>query len=197
MASKLRQLNLSSFFASLIIVLRRSTLLIFSPYKTMRSISLEKDYFQLFWIAFFITLYFLMTGFTKIVYFLILFSGTLIIMYAVEKVWKKTNNISNILFSFSYGLLPTTIWFYLSLALFYLLPPPRTLSLQGKIFSVLYVSFSLSLLLWKLILTYLAIRFSLKLGFYSTMITLTLYVLCIFVVSYYGYTLGLSKVPFI
>lgn len=197
MVSKIKQPVLPLLIASLIIVLRRSILLIFTPYKTMRRISIENDYLQLFWIALFILLYFTITGFVKIFIFTVLFFGTLALMYALGRGWKKVVKISNILFTFSYGLLPTTIWFYLSMALFYLLPPPRTPSLQGKVFSVLYVSFSLSLLLWKLILTYLAIRFSLKLGFYSTMFVLILYILCILSISYFGFTLGLSKVPFI
>lgn len=197
MVSKKKTSPISSLIASFLIVLRRSILLIFTPYKTMRRVSIETDYIQLFWIAFFILLYFLITGFVKILIFLVLFTGTVGIMYAVGRGWKKVIKISSILFTFCYGLLPTTIWFYLSLALFYLLPPPRTPSLQGKIFSALYVSFSLSLLFWKLILTYLAIRFSLKLGFYSTMFILTFYVLCILTISYFGFTLGLSKVPFI
>jgi hypothetical protein len=118
-------------------------------------------------------------------------------MLAVGISLKKKIKISSMLFTFSYGLLPTTIWFYMSLVLLYLLPPPRTQSLQGKVFSVLYVSFSLSLLLWKIILSYLAIRFSLKLGFYSTMIALIFYIGFIAILSYFGLTLGLSKVPFI
>ena len=183
MVSKKQTSLLSSLIASFFIVLRRSILLIFTPYKTMRRISAEKDYLQLFWIAMFVLLYFLIIGFVKILTFLVLFLGTVAVMYAIGRGWKKPVNLSNILFSFSYGLLPTTIWFYLSLAHFYLLPPPRTSSLQGKIFSVLYVGFSLSLLLWKLILTYLAIRFSLKLGFYSTMFTLILYILCILAIG--------------
>ncbi len=197
MVSKFTESIFPSLIASLIIVLRRSILLILTPYKTMRKISTETDYSQLFWIGLFIFLYFLITGFAKILTFIVLFIGTVGIMYALGRGWKKVIKISNILFTFSYGLLPTTIWFYLSLALFYLLPPPRTPSLQGKIFSVLYVSFSLSLLLWKLILTYLAIRFSLKLGFYSTIFSLVLYTFCILTISYFGFTLGLSKVPFI
>ena len=197
MVSKRRPKVFSSAVASLAIVLRRSILLILTPYKTMRKISTETDYIQLYWIGLFILLYFFIIGFAKILTFLVLFLGTVGIMYAVGRGWKKVVKISNVLFTFSYGLLPTTIWFYLSLALFYLLPPPRTPSLEGKIFSALYVSFSLSLLFWKLILTYLAIRFSLKLGFYSTMFTLVLYTICILTISYFGFALGLSKVPFI
>lgn len=188
---------ISSLVASLLIVLRRSLLLIFTPYKTMRKISLETDRFQLVWIAFFVGLYFHLIGIEKIFIFLILFLCTFLFIQAVGLSLKKVSRGKSILFTFGYGLLPTTIWFYLSLALLYLLPPPRTQSLQGKIFSVLYVSFSLSLLLWKIILTYLAIRFSLKLGFYSTIIALVFYILFIMVLSYFGLTLGLSRVPFI
>lgn len=197
MVSKFKPSLFSSVIASLIIVLRRSILLILTPYKTMRRISTETDYLQLFWIGLFILLYFLVVGFTKILTFIVMFVGTLTIMYVVGRVWKKAVKVSDIIFAFSYGLLPTTIWFYLSWALFYLLPPPRTPSVQGKIFSALYVSFSLSLLFWKLILTYLAIRFSLKLGFYSSMFILFFYVLCILTISYFAFTLGLAKVPFI
>ncbi|MGB5034352.1 MAG: hypothetical protein WBO56_00965 [Microgenomates group bacterium] len=163
----------------------------------MRKISLETDKLQIFWIAFFLVTYFLTVGLVKILTFIVLFVSTILFMLAVGISLKKKIKISSMLFTFSYGLLPTTIWFYMSLVLLYLLPPPRTQSLQGKVFSVLYVSFSLSLLLWKIILSYLAIRFSLKLGFYSTMIALIFYIGFIAILSYFGLTLGLSKVPFI
>ena len=172
MVSKRRLPKISSITASLLIVLRRSILLILTPYKTMRKISLETDVLQLIWIALFVGLYFYLIGISKIVTFLILFSSTFIFIYGVSLSLRKVARGTSILFTFGYSLLPTTIWFYLSLALLYLLPPPRTQSLQGKIFSVLYVSFSLSLLLWKVILTYLAIGFSRKVGFYSTIVPL-------------------------
>lgn len=197
MVSNRRLPSLSSIIASLLIVLRRSLLLIFTPYKTMRKISLENDKLQLIWIALFIGLYFYLIGMGKILTFLILFLCTFLFIQSVGLSLKKVARDTSILFTFGYALLPTTIWFYLSLALLYLLPPPRTQSLQGKVFSVLYVSFSLSLLLWKVILTYLAIRFSLKLGFYSTLIVLFFYILFIMTLSYFGLTLGLSRVPFI
>jgi len=197
MVSKFRFSKISSFVASFLIVLRRSILLILTPYRTMRKISLETDKLQIFWIAFFLVTYFLTVGLVKILTFIVLFVSTILFMLAVGISLKKKIKISSMLFTFSYGLLPTTIWFYMSLVLLYLLPPPRTQSLQGKVFSVLYVSFSLSLLLWKIILSYLAIRFSLKLGFYSTMIALIFYIGFIAILSYFGLTLGLSKVPFI
>ncbi len=197
MVSKFRFSKISSFVASFLIVLRRSILLILTPYRTMRKISLETDKLQIFWIAFFVVTYFLTVGLVKILTFIVLFVSTILFMLAVGISLKKKIKISSMLFTFSYGLLPTTIWFYMSLVLLYLLPPPRTQSLQGKVFSVLYVSFSLSLLLWKIILSYLAIRFSLKLGFYSTMIALIFYIGFIAILSYFGLTLGLSKVPFI
>lgn len=197
MVSKFRFSKISSFVASFLIVLRRSILLILTPYRTMRKISLETDKLQIFWIAFFVITYFLTVGLVKILTFIVLFVSTILFMLAVGISLKKKIKISSMLFTFSYGLLPTTIWFYMSLVLLYLLPPPRTQSLQGKVFSVLYVSFSLSLLLWKIILSYLAIRFSLKLGFYSTMIALIFYIGFIAILSYFGLTLGLSKVPFI
>jgi len=197
MVSKFRFSKISSFVASFLIVLRRSILLILTPYRTMRKISLETDKLQIFWIAFFVVTYFLTVGLVKILTFIVLFVSTILFMLAVGISLKKKIKISSMLFTFSYGLLPTTIWFYMSLVLLYLLPPPRTQSIQGKVFSVLYVSFSLSLLLWKIILSYLAIRFSLKLGFYSTMIALIFYIGFIAILSYFGLTLGLSKVPFI
>lgn len=197
MDSKKPARSISSFLASLIIVLRRFIRLIFTPYKTMRSISLEADNVQLYILFFLVFLYFLLVGLGKATTFIVLFGSTLFLIYTAGRVLGKNVQLKSILFTFGYALIPTLIWFFSSYALYHLLPPPRTSSVLGKAFSVFYVSFSLSLLLWKLILTYLAIRFSLKLRFYPAIFTLILYAICILTLSYFGYILNLAKVPFV
>jgi hypothetical protein len=97
----------------------------------------------------------------------------------------------------SYSLFPTLIWFTTNSVLYRFLPPPRTISILGKAFSVLFLSFSISLLVWKLILVYLAIRFSSKLNFYNIVYIILLY-LCIFIpYSLLLYHLKIFRIPFI
>ena len=97
----------------------------------------------------------------------------------------------------SFSLLPTIVWFLATSVLFILLPPPRTLTVFGKAYSLLYLAFSIALLFWKLILYYLTLRFSLKID----MTRIFLVSLVIFP-SLIGYSLlmykfGVFRIPFI
>jgi len=67
--------------------------------------------------------------------------------------------------AFSY--LPTLFWFFTTTLLYVLLPPPRTESMLGKMFTLVYLAFSLSLIFWKIILYYLTLRFSLRMNLWQ------------------------------
>lgn len=163
----------------------------------MRAISMDKDYFQIFVIVFLTFLYFLMRGLGRFPTFIVNFALTLGFFYYVGKLFSKKTSFSSLLMTISYSLFPTLIWFSTTALLALLLPPPRTPSLMGKSFSVLYVAFSLALLWWKIMLVYLAVRFSLKLQFYRVSYTLLLYTICLLSLTYIAYVMGYSKVPFI
>lgn len=192
-----------NFFASFTIVLRRFFYLLFSPYKTMRKIALDKDKSQVFIILGFVLLYFYASGMFKenifIYYlaFLFNFSFTILFFYILAKFFKKDIALSSFITTFSYSLFPTLVWFVINLTLYLVLPPPRTTSILGKSFSIFFISFSLALFFWKIILTYLALRFSTRMHFYRIAYFIILYGLYIIPFAYLMYNLGISKIPFI
>jgi hypothetical protein len=194
-----------------VIVIKRFLLLIILPYKTMRKISLEKDYYQLLIISILVFLYFKFIYFLRdkpypatflFVIFLIDFLLTILFFYFLSKLFNTIKNKKEIyfvsfIFTFSYSLLPTLIWFLSTSLLYVILPPPRTLSILGKGFSIFFVAFSLSLLIWKFILVYLAVRFSSKQNFFRIFYMLILYIVWYIPYSIILYDFRLFRIPFI
>lgn len=172
----------------------------------MRKISSEKDYSQIIIIYLFVFTYFqlankakqlFLPSFLSPIIFLFNFSVTILFFYSISKFMKNSANLRAFFFTWSYSLFPTLIWFTTNSLLYRFLPPPRTISLLGKAFSVFFISFSISLLVWKLILVYLAIRFSSKLTFFNIVYTIILY-LCLFIpYSLLLYNFQIFRIPFI
>lgn len=197
---------LIEFLTSLIIVVRRLVLLVFQPYKTIRKISRETDWQQLMIIFLLVFGYFLWSGrirprpvspFFVFLLFLVNLSVTIGFFYFLSLFLAKTSLLSSFIFTFSYSLFPTLIWFAVNSLLYVFLPPPRQMTFLGKGFSIVFIAFSASLLAWKLILVYLSIRFSSKMNFYQIVYSLILY-LCFFLpYSVLLYQLRLFRIPFI
>lgn len=195
-----------NLFASSIIVLRRFILLIFFPYKTLRRISQEKDYSQVIIIFFLVFIYFKFAYFLRgkpypaslifLIFFLIFFSTTGF-LYLLSRSLNKKILFSSFVFSFAYSLFPTLIWFISCSLLYIILPPPRTLSILGKGFSIFFIAFSISLLVWKLILFYLSLRFSSRLKFYWILYMMILYLIWFIPCSIFLYYLKIFRIPFI
>ncbi|MCX6731298.1 MAG: hypothetical protein NTZ55_05615 [Candidatus Roizmanbacteria bacterium] len=99
--------------------------------------------------------------------------------------------------TWTYTLLPTLIWFYSTLFFYFLIPPPRTTSILGQSFSIFYIAFSMSLLIWKLILTYLCIRFSLRIHLYRVIYYLLIYLALSIPLWIFLYNMGISRIPFV
>lgn len=189
---------LVNLLTALILVGRRFFLLIISPYKTLRKISLEKDWLQVLIIFMFVFLYFQLTGRNKnFLFFIVTFLLTIFFFFLFSRISRKDISLKSFVFTFSYSLLPTLIWFVTNSILYFSLPPPRTLSLLGRAFSIFFVAFSLSLLLWKIILVYLAIRFSSKLNFYRIIYMMVLYGCILAPYSVLMYYWQIFRVPFI
>ena len=106
-------------------------------------------------------------------------------------------SFQSVLLTWSYTLIPTLIWFFVTSLIYIILPPPRTLSLPGKLFSILYVAFSLSMLYWKIVLYYLSARFSLKLDLPKIAYMSTLFSLYIGFYGIFMYKIGVYRIPFI
>lgn len=188
---------MSSFVASFLIVLNRFAGLILTPYQTMRKIGIDRDFGQLGIILFLVFLYFFATEPPRYLIFLLNFALTSGFFYGMGRISRKDIKIESTFLLFGYALLPTLIWFAANAILYTVLPPPRTLSLLGKSFSIVYIAFSISLLTWKIILLYLAARFTIRQGFYRVMYTIVLYGACVTAVTYVAYVLGWAKIPFI
>ena len=172
----------------------------------MRKISLENDYYQLLVILGIIFVYFKFVYFLKnetypatliFLLFLLNFFLTITFFFLLSKLFNKESDWKSFLFTLSYAVLPTLIWFLSTSVLYIFLPPPRTFSLLGKTFSIIFTTYSLSLLIWKLILVYLAIRFSSKQNFFRIIYMIMFYLLWFIPYSIFLYYFKLFRIPFI
>lgn len=179
----------------------------------MRKIALGEDYYQLFIINILIYGYFylanilrqktanpiILSSYTLITFivFFIYFIMTLLFFYYLAQFFKIQRRFSSLLFTFSYGLLPTLIWFLVTSLSYFFLPPPRTHSFFGLSFSYFFIVFSLIILSWKIILFYLSLRFSLKLSFYKVLYFMILYLSWFLPLSFSLYYLKIFRIPFI
>jgi len=197
---------ITDFLTAIILVLRNFVGLIFYPYKTMRKISLEKDESQLLLIFFFIFCYFKFAYFLRdkpypatliFLIFLINFFLTTGFFYRFGQIFNKKNQFFSLVYTFLYSIFPTLVWFGLTSVLYIFLPPPRTTSIFGISFSIFYLALSLSLFFWKLILVFLALRFSLRLSFYQIIYLLFLYFFWFVPCSVFLYYFKIFRVPFI
>lgn len=187
-------------------VLGRIVLLIMDPYKTMRAIALEEDDLQIGVIFLIVFVYYLFIPALKpeitspvIQFSLVLFNFimTVIFVYIFGRMLHGKVSFRPLMFLFAYALLPTIIWFYTTSFLYYFIPPPRTLSIFGKSFSIVFITFSMSLLAWKVILWYLAVRFGTSLKFFSILFLTILYLAAVVPYAFYLYQFGFFRIPFI
>jgi len=175
----------------------------------MRRISEEKDIYQPAIIIGLIFIYFKFIYYLRdkiypatLIYliFVINFLLTVFFFYLLSKLFdkdKKVINLSSFINTFTYSLFPTLIWFLSTSILYIFLPPPRTFSLMGKGFSILFIAYSLSLLIWKFIIVYLALRFSSKQSFYKIISMIILFLIWFIPYSILLYQFKLFRIPFI
>lgn len=172
----------------------------------MRKISLKKDYYELSIIFFMVFIYFKFIYYLRdkpypatlifLVFIINFFLTSSFFYFLSQRTYKKVDYRSFI-FTFGYSLLPTLIWFVTNSFLYIFFPPPQTSSFLGGSFSIVFFAFSLSLFAWKLILVFLALRFSAKVGFYRIIYFIILYLVWFLPYSIFLYQLKLFRVPFI
>lgn len=105
--------------------------------------------------------------------------------------------IKGIVTSWGYSLVPTLLWFFATSIFYVLLPPPRHNTFLGVSFSLLYISFSLSLLWWKGILYFLTLRFAMRLNLKKMIAVSSIFLPIIGCYSWILYRWGVFKVPFL
>lgn len=180
-----------------IIALQHSIGLIVAPYYTMRRIATRPRVLHAILYVLLALLYLASLNLQRVGFFLIQISVTYVFFYVASWVLGKTASLKQLVVLFTYTLLPTILWFLVSRAVSIILPPPRTTSMLGVTFSILYIAFSLSLLIWKAILFYLAARYSLRQHFFLVMYTIVLYIPLAVTMAYVSYVMGVARIPFL
>lgn len=200
---------------SLILFLRNSVRIISKPYITFRELSVSSNGLgQVFFIHLLVLFYFfssslLKTGlhnpFILTLKFNILYFSTYIgfflmigLFFLAVKLFKlKEISLNNLILLWSYSLWPTLCWFLFTSVMFLLLPPPRTLTYPGKIYSLFFLAVSLTILFWKIILYYLTLRFGLRLDLSKIVLISLIIIPSLTAFSVFMYRLSIFKIPFL
>jgi hypothetical protein len=183
------------------------------PYETCRRIAGRARVAELPMLSVFLFSYFAVASIVKTAafrpylltrQFLVLCVGAFFLYaVAVISIWKGAKIVGgkgtfrSVAVSWAYTLIPTAVWFLVTSLLFVLLPPPRTSSIQGILFSMLYLIFSVTLLFWKIILAYLSVRFSMKLDLLRIVGASAIASPFIVGASILLYRFGVFRVPFL
>ncbi len=188
---------LSKILTTLLLVYRNGVGLVLKPYRTMRSIATSADISHAFTILTFTCIYLTLNPTPTVLATTTLFFTFVFILSLGRKLRFDHWDFSTVLTVMTYTLIPTMLWFFVSFGLNAVLPPPRTSSVFGKSLSLLYIAFSISILFWKVILSFLAIRFAGKHSFYVSLGVLGLYATTILFMLYGSLHAGWLSVPFI
>ncbi|MBI5449643.1 hypothetical protein HY948_05010 [Candidatus Gottesmanbacteria bacterium] len=123
--------------------------------------------------------------------------GVVGILWAVGRKLGGKGTFTGIMVGWGYTLVPTLVWFFITSLLYVVLPPPRSTSTPGVIFSIVYLIFSVTLFWWKLILAYLTLRFGLRLDLQRIILVALVAVPIVSIYSVAMYWLGIFRVPFL
>lgn len=183
------------------------------PYETYRRLTNRGTLVELFWVGLLLALYFSLAAIVKTAafrpflltkQFVLLFGGALVgYVLAVASIWASgravggKGNLIRVALGWGYTLVPTVVWFLATSILYIVLPPPRTTSVQGIVFSILFLVFSTVLFGWKMILSYLTLRFGLRLDLGKIMLVVALVLPILAVYSVWMYRMGIFRVPFL
>jgi hypothetical protein len=183
------------------------------PYETYRRIINKGSLWEMVYIGICLALYFATAAIVKTPsfrpflmtrqFFLLATATTVTYILAVSLFWKVARwfgakgNLRGFMLGWGYSLVPTLVWFWMTSLLYVAIPPPRTTSVLGIVFSIVYLLVSATLFFWKIILSYLALRFGLRLDF-AKIIGVSAIVLPILGAYSFGmYRLGIFRIPFI
>ena len=187
---------------------------IIRPYETMRSLSKGCSPLEAVYMIITITLYIgiasiLRKGIVSGPLLLTLHFGKLFwgiiftfifawgILYFIGKLFGGKGSPTTIFYPWLYSLVPTILWFLLTSFFYFILPPPRSESIKGLFFSLLFIGISITLFYWKAMLYYLTLRFGHKLSLGKIILTTTVIIPLAFGYSLLTYRLGIFRIPFI
>ena len=187
--------------------------LVVKPYETYRRIVSHSRLGELIYISTLVCVYFAVASLVKVAafrpflltkqFFVLSLAATGKFVMAAGSLWvagtllKTTFKTRALLVAWGYTLLPTIAWFFITSLLYVILPPPRTTSVLGMSFSVLFIMFSVTLLWWKIMMSYLTVRFVFKLDLLHIAVLCGIALPIIAGYSSLMYYWGIFKVPFL
>lgn len=169
--------------------------LVVRPYETYRRIIDQGSAWELVYVAILASL--LLVSLVKIGLAVVTYAFVVLVVWVVGHRIGGRGTLRGVAIGWGYTFLPTVVWFFTTSALFVLLPPPRTTSVAGVVFSGMFLVFSVTLLFWKLTLGYLTLRFGLKLDLARILVVAGIVVPILGVYSVVMYRLGIFRVPFL
>lgn len=184
------------------------------PYETIRALSLSKNYVQIIFIWLLIFAYIslaslLRKGISAGPLFLTLhwgkiFSGIVITfvlswgaLYYLGLLVGGKGKPKNLFLPWSFSLIPTLLWFLTTSFFYFFLPPPRTQSLKGQLFSIVFLALTTTLFYWKCVSYYLTLRFGHLLNLKQVIIVSLFFVPLLLLYALATYKLGIFKIPFV
>lgn len=118
-------------------------------------------------------------------------------LYFAGKLLGGQGTPKSLFLPWAYSLIPTTIWFLLTSFFYFILPPPRTQAITGKLFTIVFITLSLGLFYWKGMLYYFTLRLGHKLSLSKILIVSFIVFPLGILYSLITYKLGLFRIPFI
>lgn len=184
------------------------------PYETYRGLILSPSFWPLFFIGGFIAIYLILStlaknGLRTNPFFLststieagmaisITFVLTGLLLYVIGRLVGGKGSLKGLYYLWAFSLLPTLSWFLISTVFYVLVPPPRTLSIKGMVFSYLFVAFSVGCFYWKGILYYLTLRAGMRIGVGKIIIVSVIFLPLLMLYAFFSYRFGVFNVPFI
>ncbi len=183
------------------------------PYETYRRIVEHGTYWELVYVGMSLFLYFVVASIVKTSLFRpylltrqfvvlssaagLTFFVVVFLFRCIGDVFGAKGSFKGLALGWGYSLLPTAAWFWMTSLLYVLIPPPRTTSVPGMIFSVLYLIISATLLFWKVTLSYLALRFGLRLDLGKIILVCVVVLPILGFYSFGMYRMGIFRIPFI
>jgi len=179
-----------------------------APYKTMRRISQSTDFGEVYALFVGVCAYMYVSHaireytyepFVLLIMIVFHYAATIIFFYIMGSLFQKENPIPFAPFinTIAYTLIPTLTWFIVNTILFLVLPPPRHMTLLGTTFSIVFISFSVVMLMWKILILYIALRFSTRLPFFRLFYLMVTYIAIIIPYSILLYEFQFFRVPFL
>lgn len=187
--------------------------LIIRPYETYRRIVNHGSLWELLPLAVLLSCYFGIASLVKTAAFrpyvltkqfvllafavFVTYAITVMLLWGVSKLAQGKGDIRSVGLAWGYTLIPTLLWFLATSLLYVLFPPPRTGRPLGVLFSTLYLSFSTALFFWKIMLSYLTLRFGMRLDLWRIIIVFGVIGGVMSIYSIGMYRLGIFRIPFI